>query len=73
MLFCMIAFSMLLSSVEKQQLKATMALNQYRIGSKTLTFEVQSYAVTANKKYHDAYLKELEEVVDVKKIDYLGD
>ena len=61
MLFCMIAFSMLLSSVEKQQLKATMALNQYRIGSKTLTFEVQSYAVTANKKYHDAYLKELNE------------
>lgn len=38
-----------------------MALNQYRLGSKTLTYSVQSYAVTGDQKYYDAYMKELNE------------
>lgn len=37
----------------------------YQAGDKTILFE------TAKAKYFDAYLKELEEVVDVKAIDYL--
>lgn len=49
------------SSVQSEQLNATKALNQYRNGSKTLTYSVQSYAVTGNKTYYDAYMKELEQ------------
>lgn len=37
------------------------ALNQYRLGSKTLTSEVQSYSVTGEQSYYDAYFQELEE------------
>ena len=45
--------------VSSEQLESTMYLNQYRIGSKALTTAVQSYAVSANKLYYDAYMKEL--------------
>ncbi len=44
-----------------EQLEITMYLNQYRIGSKTLTAAVQSYAVTGDMQYYDAYMKELNE------------
>ena len=44
--------------VSSEQLESTMYLNQYRIGSKALTTAVQSYAVSANKLYYDAYMKE---------------
>lgn len=44
-----------------QQLESTMYLNQYRLGSKTLTSEVQSYAVTGKQVYYDNYMKELNE------------
>jgi len=47
--------------ISSQQLKITMALNQYRLGSKTLTASVQSYAVTGNQKYYDEYMRELTE------------
>lgn len=43
------------------QLENTVYLNQYRLGSKALTSAVQSYAVTGNKAYYDAYMKELNE------------
>lgn len=36
-----------------------MYLNQYRLGSKALTTAVQSYAVSGNKFYYDAYMQEL--------------
>ncbi len=52
-------FNFVLSSMQSIQLKAALALDQYRIGSKTLTFDVQSYAVTGQAKYNDAYMKEL--------------
>ena len=44
-----------------EQLEITMYLNQYRIGSKTLTAAVQSYAVTGGIQYYNAYMKELNE------------
>ncbi len=48
-----------MSSVQSEQLAVTMALNQYRNGSKTLTSEVQSYAVTGEQIYYDNYMNEL--------------
>lgn len=42
-----------------EQLESTMYLNQYRMGSKTLTSEVQSYAVTGKQVYYDNYMQEL--------------
>ena len=50
-----------LSMINAEQLESTMFLNQYRLGSKTLTSEVQSYAVTGNQMYYDNYMKELNE------------
>ena len=50
-----------LSSMSDKQLENTMYLNQYRLGSKALTAAVQSYAVTADQTYYDAYMKELNE------------
>lgn len=41
------------------QLECTMLLNQYRLGSKTLTTAVQSYAVTGDQKFYDDYMNEL--------------
>lgn len=43
------------------QLENTVYLNQYRLGSKALTSAVQSYAVTGDSTYYDAYMKELNE------------
>ena len=56
-----ITVNLISSNAQSEQLNATKALNQYRNGSKTLTYSVQSYAVIANKDYYDAYMKELEE------------
>ncbi len=47
--------------VSSEQLETTMFLNQYRMGSKTLTAEVQAYAVTGEKEYYNNYMKELNE------------
>ena len=46
-------------SIEYEELESAMALNLYRLGSKTLTTAVQSYAVTGDMQYYDAYMKEL--------------
>ena len=56
-----IVFNIEMSNVYSTQLDTTMALNQYRLGSKTLTFEVQSYVVTGKQEYYNAYMKELNE------------
>ena len=61
LLILSVVSSMLLSSVQKSQLTITMALNQYRLGSKALTSAVQSYAVDGGQQYYDAYIKELNE------------
>ncbi len=54
-------FNYVLARTQKAQLNATMALDRYRVASKTLTYSVQSYAVTGEQKYYDAYMYELEE------------
>ena len=51
--------SVLSSAAKTQQLTVTMALDQYRLGSKALTSAVQSYAVTGESQYYDAYMNEL--------------
>ena len=56
-----ILFNMGLSSIRTAQINTTVALNQYRIASKTLTYNIQSYAVTGDQKYYDGYMKELNE------------
>lgn len=49
------------SMVTNDQLNATQYTNQYRLGSKTLTYCVQAYAVTCDEKYYEDYMKELEQ------------
>lgn len=56
-----ILFNMGMSSIHSAQLNTTVALNRYRIASKTLTYDIQSYAVTGEQKYYDNYMKELNE------------
>ena len=47
----------LLSAKEGEQLETTMYLNQYRMGSKTLTDAVHSHAATGEQSYYNAYMK----------------
>ena len=54
-------FNYVLSRMQAAELEAALALEKYRVASKTLTYSVQSYAVTGNEKYHDAYVYELSE------------
>ena len=54
-----IAITFSMSGAQEAQLQVTMALNQYREGSKALTSAVQSYAVTGNSLYYDQYMEEL--------------
>ena len=56
-----ILFNIAMSSIHSAQLNTTVALNRYRIASKTLTYNIQSYAVTGEQKYYDGYMKELNE------------
>ncbi|MDE7132911.1 MAG: methyl-accepting chemotaxis protein [Lachnospiraceae bacterium] len=56
-----ILFNMGMSKIHSAQLNTTVALNQYRIASKTLTHNIQSYAVTGEERYYDSYMKELNE------------
>lgn len=61
MLILFVGFNLCLSRINSQQLEATMYMNQYRLGSKTLTSAVQSYAVTGDKTYYNNYMKALHE------------
>ena len=54
-----IVFNMGMSSIQSAQINTTVALNQYRTASKTLTYDIQSYAVTGEQSYYDGYMKEL--------------
>lgn len=60
-LIAFIVMNTALNSVANKQVQNTMYLDQYRIGSKTLTFAVQSYAVTGDIQYYNDYMKELNE------------
>ena len=61
LLLALIFFNMAMSGIHSAQLNTTVALNQYRIASKTLTYDIQSYAVTGEQRYYDGYMKELNE------------
>ena len=58
-LFIFCAVNTLLAMENKKQLENTTYLNQYRLGSKILTAEVQAYAVTSDRTHYDNYMKEL--------------
>ena len=55
----MLATSVMNGMAKNQQLNVTMALDQYRMGSKALTSAVQSYAVTGESSYKDEYYAEI--------------
>ena len=59
LLILLIAINAFVLLMEEDRLETTRFLNQYRLGSKTLTIAVQSYAVTGDKNYYDDYIKEL--------------
>ncbi len=54
-------FNMAMSKIHSAQVNTTVALNQYRTASKTLTYGIQSFAVTGEARYYDGYMKELNE------------
>ena len=53
--------NVLVGKAYEQQIRVTNALNQYRLGSKELTYAVQSYAVSGNEIYYNNYMTELNE------------
>lgn len=55
----MLGASIMNGMAKTQQLTVTMALDQYRLGSKALTSAVQSYAVTGEAVYKDDYYAEI--------------
>lgn len=57
-----ISFNIWLTSAHNARLKMLQALDQYRLGSKNLTFAVQSYAVTGKQMYYDRYIEEAETI-----------
>lgn len=61
LLLLSIGTNLLMSRVADEELETTTYLNQYRLGSKTLTYAVQAYAATGAQEYYDNYMKELNE------------
>ena len=49
------------SIVTDEELETMAYMNQYRLGSKTLTHAVQAYAATGDQQYYDDYMRELNE------------
>ena len=58
LLMCILS-SVLITIDKDAQIGVTNALNQYRVASRTLTLSIQSYAVTGDAQYLDAYNKEV--------------
>lgn len=56
------AMSIMASVAKDQQLTVTMALDQYRLGSKSLTEAIQAYSVTGDEQYKESYYAEIETV-----------
>lgn len=61
LLLLSIGTSIFMSRVADEELETTTYLNQYRLGSKTLTYAVQAYAATGDQQYYDDYMRELNE------------
>lgn len=58
LIMCILS-SMLLIVDKDAQIGVTNALNRYRVASRTLTLSIQSYAVTGDEQYLNAYNKEV--------------
>ena len=52
-----IASSVLITIDKDAQIGASNALNQFRLASRNLTLSIQSYAVTGDEQYLNAYRK----------------
>lgn len=50
----------LMTSTLRKEIDATKALEEYRITSKTFTIDAQSYVITGEEHYHEAYVQESE-------------
>ncbi len=50
----------LMSNTLRVQIDTTKALEEYRITSKTFTIDAQSYVITGEEHYHEAYVQESE-------------
>ncbi len=61
LLVIFVILNLSVSIASADQLESTMYLNQYRLGSKTLTAEVQAYAATGQDVHYNNYFKELNE------------
>ncbi len=59
LLICSYVAIFLASSAYNKQIDVILALNQYRLGSKALTYAVQSYAVSGDEQYYNDYMNEL--------------
>lgn len=58
LIMCILS-SVLITIDKDAQIGVTNALNQYRVASRTLTLSIQSYAVTGDAQYLDAYKTEV--------------
>lgn len=61
LLLLFMASNFFLNTMSSSKQDVIIALNQYRLGSKALTYAVQSYAVSGDVKYYDDYMRELNE------------
>lgn len=61
MLVCVYIASGNFARASRIELENTMLLNQFQKGSKVLTSSVQSYVITKNERYYNAYYNELEQ------------
>ena len=59
LLILLVAASISYVRISQEETESSMALSQYRLGSKALTAAVQSFAVTGDAQYYDAYMEEL--------------
>lgn len=61
LLLLSVGTNMMVSRVTDEELETTTYLNQYRLGSKMLTYSVQAFAATGEQEYYNNYMKELNE------------
>ena len=52
--------NILMTSTLRKEIDTTKALEEYRIISKTFTIDAQSYVITGEEHYHEAYVQESE-------------
>ncbi len=60
LLITSVVSNFLLSSTLRTQVDTTKALEQYKIISKTFTIDAQTYVITGNEHYYEAYIEESE-------------